>query len=45
MKFPGVSDQTFSSDIVQKCQGILNSCQGKVREMSGNFKVSCIWES
>ena len=36
MKFPGESDQMFCSDIVQKCQGILNSCQGKVR---GN-----VWE-
>ena len=31
-------------DINEKSQGNLNSCQGKVREMSGNFVMSSLYE-
>ena len=31
-------------EMSMKCQGKLDICQGKVREMSGNFDIAGAWE-
>ena len=31
-------------EMSMKCQGKLDICQGKVREMSGNFDIPGAWE-
>ena len=42
MTFPVVIDQTFCSDLVQKCQEIFNSWQRKARKRQGILKCP-VW--